>query len=73
MDQNVSRKFEEIEENLKNSFVWLNYRIDDLVYEKILLEKKIEHNYFRGLTENELIYELKRWYYLKSGRGGGWF
>lgn len=70
MDQNVSRKFEEIEENLKNSFGWLNYRIDDLVYEKILLEKKIEHNYFRGLTENELIYELKRWYYLKSGRGG---
>ena len=68
MDRDISERFEKIEEEIKNSFGWLNYRIDDLVYEKILLEKKVEHNYFKGLTDDELIYELKRWYYLKLGK-----
>lgn len=68
MNRNIIERFEKIEEELKNSFGWLNYRIDDLVYEKILLEKKVEHNYFKGLTDDELIYELKRWYYLKTGK-----
>ncbi|NDO49562.1 hypothetical protein FMM75_09140 [Lachnospiraceae bacterium MD335] len=68
MDTDILQRFEKIEEELKNNFDWLNYRIDDLVYEKILLEKKMEHNYFKGLSENELIYELKRWYYLKMGK-----
>ncbi len=68
MDKDVLERFERIENEIKNNFGWLNYRIDDLVYEKILLEKKVEHNYFRSLTEDELIYELKRWYYLHLGK-----
>ena len=61
-------RFEEIENNLKNSFDWLNYRIDDLVYEKIMIEGKIDHNYYKTLNDEELIYELKRWYYIKTGK-----
>lgn len=61
-------RFEEIENNLKNSFDWLNYRIDDLVYEKIMIEEKIDHNYYKTLNDEELIYELKRWYYIKTGK-----
>lgn len=68
LDKEILERFENVEQELKNSFGWLNYRIDDLVYEKILLEKKIEHNYFKGLTEDELICGLKRWYYLKLGK-----
>lgn len=40
MDKDILERFERDERELKNSFDWLNYRIDDLVYEKILLEKR---------------------------------
>lgn len=64
----LADRLEKLEEDRKNSFDWLNYRIDDLVYEKNLLEKKVEHNYLKRLTDDELVYELKRWYYIKTGK-----
>lgn len=68
MKNEILTRFEDIELDIKNKFDWLSYRIDDLVYEKILLEKKVEHNYYKVLSEDELIYELKRWYYFKLGK-----